>query len=55
MAHLIDVRVRCDGCGRRDATHALYNSRNAPVGNYCARCKDRALEEIRKKEQPRTT
>lgn len=44
-AHLKDLpQHKCQGCGKK-ATKELYNTRNAALGLYCARCGQRALIE----------
>lgn len=44
-AHLKDLpQHKCQSCGKK-ATKELYNTKNAPLGRYCARCGQRALRE----------
>lgn len=51
MAYLKDLDRVCDelGCARR-ATKALYSTRNAEMGRYCAKCAARALRRLQGRE-----
>lgn len=52
MAYLIDIQRQCDKCKASRATKRLFNTRNAPCGDYCSKCAPRALKELQRREQP---
>jgi ssDNA-binding Zn-finger/Zn-ribbon topoisomerase 1 len=50
MAYLVLLATSCPTC-HKQATHEVFNARNASQGKFCKKCAESFLKKLRKQEE----